>query len=347
MQTVLTKDKTPVPSTMKPVLFDLEAFNLDTIKIRGDEVTNTKSSDTISDDDDDDYDSSYDSDFTYDDESSYSGETVKTNKTVACERECSSELMTASQIQAMLARQRHQHNHGNDDVVSQLHADTIKSMLNRSNSEPNLHHMVKKPLHIQQQTMETLCDEEEEDDEEPMNPNEKVLSILSELGVNAHMVDFNDLLKLVMYEPFCPSKHSYDSDIVTAVRQKDMASIKAAHAAGKDVNCRNPFGESVVHMSCRKGSRDILYFLLHKAGASVRICCDSGRNPLHDACWTAKPSFDCVKIVLHQCPDLLLSKDKRGFTPLDYVPRDCWRAWNMFFDEHQELLLPKVLFQKE
>jgi Ankyrin repeats (many copies) len=70
---------------------------------------------------------------------------------------------------------------------------------------------------------------------------------------------------------------------------------------------------------------------VEEAGVSLRVCCDGGRTVLHDACWTQHPSFDCIRYILeHHQSDLVYCTDRRGFTPLDYVPRDSHAAWHAF-----------------
>lgn len=53
-----------------------------------------------------------------------------------------------------------------------------------------------------------------------------------------------------------------------------------------------------------------------------------------------------IQLLLVECPDLLLIKDKRGFSPLNYVPRDSYRAWNEFLLGNVEILEPKGVFQQ-
>merc|ERR1712232_246657 len=72
---------------------------------------------------------------------------------------------------------------------------------------------------------------------------------------------------------------------------------------------------------------------------------DYDRTPLHDAFWTPAPSYDVVDYLLKQpnVPDLLLCKDKRGFTPLDYTRAEDRGRWLRFLRERNALLRPTTL----
>jgi hypothetical protein len=173
----------------------------------------------------------------------------------------------------------------------------------------------------------------------------------------------DDFLKFVVKETFgtCPEKvpsseipdyflqitpemiSSYDMDVATAVRNEDMRVLSRMQRKGKPLQCCNRFGESIVHTVCRRGSTKLLQFLLDRANVSMKVMCDYGRTPLHDACWTRAPNFEMIAIVVEECPDFLWMTDKRGFTPLNYVQKDQWGIWCVFLEEHKLLLKPKVV----
>jgi hypothetical protein len=136
---------------------------------------------------------------------------------------------------------------------------------------------------------------------------------------------------------------SYDMDVATAVRNEDLRVLSRIHRKGKTLQCCNRFGESIVHTVCRRGSIKILQFLMDTAQISLKVKCDYGRTPLHDACWTRDPNFELIAIVVKECPDFLWMTDKRGFTPLTYVQRDQWGMWCVFLEEHKLILKPKVI----
>jgi ankyrin repeat protein len=130
----------------------------------------------------------------------------------------------------------------------------------------------------------------------------------------------------------------YSLDLMEAVRKNDVAQIKALHKAGRNLQCANRFGESILHAICRHGRTEMLQYLVEKCGVYIQVTCDGGRSPLHDACWTAQPSFDCIAYALKILPQLLLVADKRGFTPLDYAPRDSHEDWEKFLRKNVNLL---------
>lgn len=130
----------------------------------------------------------------------------------------------------------------------------------------------------------------------------------------------------------------YSLDLMEAVRKNDLDKIKTLHKAGRNLQCANRFGESILHAICRHGRTEMLRYLIEECGVYIQVACDGGRSPLHDACWTAQPSFECIAYALKILPQLLLVADKRGFTPLDYAPRDCHPEWEKFLRDNVDLL---------
>jgi ankyrin repeat protein len=161
----------------------------------------------------------------------------------------------------------------------------------------------------------------------------KVLEELLEAGGYSTAVTSYDSCNWVP----CDVK-GYSLDLMEAVRKNDVAYIKALHKGGRNLQCANRFGESILHAICRHGRQEMLEFLIGECGVYIQVTCDGGRSPLHDACWTAQPSFGCIAYVLSILPQLLLVADKRGFTPLDYAPRDCHQEWETFLRTHAHML---------
>jgi len=128
---------------------------------------------------------------------------------------------------------------------------------------------------------------------------------------------------------------AWNSELLRAVRTQDYNSVRKMHLEGKPMQASNQFGESILHVCVRRGTPEILNYLLREGKVSPRVRCDYGRTPLHDALWTFDGSDRSLKIMallLRQNPEMLLITDKRGFTPLDYVPRDQWPAVCKFLD---------------
>lgn len=137
-------------------------------------------------------------------------------------------------------------------------------------------------------------------------------------------------------EPTPEQTAAYDAELVRAVRDDNAALLGAMAAAGRRVDACNKYGESVLHMSCRRGNAEALRALL-RGGGSVAVSDDYGRTPLHDACWTPVPAFDVVTILLNHDLKLLRIADKRGSTPLQYIRHEHWPLWCAFFDSKKEL----------
>jgi hypothetical protein len=76
-------------------------------------------------------------------------------------------------------------------------------------------------------------------------------------------------------------------------------------------------------------------------GCNVQVCDDSGRTPLHDACWTKNPDFELVEQILKMDMDLLFVSDIRDTLPLSYAPRVTWDHWLRFLESKKEVFWPK------
>lgn len=146
------------------------------------------------------------------------------------------------------------------------------------------------------------------------------------------------------YSPFTVAEmDAYGSDVLGAIRSQDLDALRQFHKSGKPLKCSNRFGESLLHLACRKGFADVVDMLINEAGVTLRVKDDFGRNPAHDACWTVEPNFQLMDLIVGSCPDLLLVKDVRGHTPLDYVRREHWPAWSEYLMKKGEQLSPKIL----
>jgi len=136
---------------------------------------------------------------------------------------------------------------------------------------------------------------------------------------------------------------SYDLDVVDAIRARDIDKLRAFHKEGKSMNACNRFGESLLHMCCRRGDTELVKFLVEEIGVRINIKDDYGRTPLHDACWTPTPNFEIMDVILKATDtSMLLAADVRGHTPFDYARKEHWGAWLKFFNDKRELLLQAV-----
>ena len=130
------------------------------------------------------------------------------------------------------------------------------------------------------------------------------------------------------------------------VRNNDLAGLRMAHQGSSNtyttLQTSNRFGESLLHIACRRGYDDIARYLLDEAGVTPWVRDDFGRTPCHDACWTATPNLALMDLLVRRCPEMLLMSDKRGSTPLDYVRKDNWDVWRQFLSERWDVICPRV-----
>jgi len=85
--------------------------------------------------------------------------------------------------------------------------------------------------------------------------------------------------------PIAKQQHETYAKAAMAARSEDLQALKTLHEQGKSLQCSNRFGESIIHIICRRGRDDILKFLVSEAGVTLRLRDDLGRTPLHDAAW--------------------------------------------------------------
>ena len=126
---------------------------------------------------------------------------------------------------------------------------------------------------------------------------------------------------------------------IQAVRSSDADLLRKLLNAGLSPNPCNAFGESIIHMVCRRGDHKLLEIFLEH-GCAIQVSDDFGRTPLHDACWTTTPCFKSVKLLLNKDPRLLHIVDCRGAAPLSYVKRENWGQWINFFEEQKAVWWP-------
>jgi ankyrin repeat protein len=134
---------------------------------------------------------------------------------------------------------------------------------------------------------------------------------------------------------------AYTTDLIKVFRENDIEKCRELHRAGQSFQCCNRFGESLMHMACRRGWTDLVKFLVVEAGCSLMVQDDYGRTPFHDACWTPEPNFALVEFLMEQVPELLCVTDVRGHTPFSYVRKAHWNVWRQFLGGRRSLLRPK------
>lgn len=136
---------------------------------------------------------------------------------------------------------------------------------------------------------------------------------------------------------------AYDLETVKAIRSNNLEQLRKLWCNGKSMDACNQFGESALHMACRRGYAKIVEFLLREVKVRSDRCDDFGRNPFHDALWTSTPNFDVVDFLIDYAdPALLLSEDVRGFTPFAYARSDHSERWISFLEKRRDKLVNRI-----
>jgi hypothetical protein len=174
------------------------------------------------------------------------------------------------------------------------------------------------------------------------NPQKSLESILDSKGIKSKVHSF-DSLPGFFEETKQEEINCYGFDVLNAVRESDIDTLRAFHREGRPLKCSNRFGESLLHLACRKGIVKVVDFLVNEVEVPLQVKDDMGRSPLHDAFWTCEPSFELIDIILKKCPDLLLISDKRGHTPLSYARQNDWAMWNDYLEDRTDMVTPMVL----
>jgi ankyrin repeat protein len=125
------------------------------------------------------------------------------------------------------------------------------------------------------------------------------------------------------------------------VKQNRPDALNEILQSGISPNPCNMYGESLLHMLCRRGEHEILKVMLHN-GSIVQVADDYGRTPLHDACWASEPNIETVDLLLEQDVSLIHMTDCRGFLPLSYVKKDHWDLWIDFFESRKDKYWPII-----
>ena len=79
-------------------------------------------------------------------------------------------------------------------------------------------------------------------------------------------------------------KPSFRLSLIEAVKDNHIVTVKALLDAGADVNDRDTFGESLLHLAAVRGYKEMSSMLI-AGGADVDARDDRGLTPLHAAAW--------------------------------------------------------------
>lgn len=171
--------------------------------------------------------------------------------------------------------------------------------------------------------------------------NEWNIPILDTVGIEQ---DENAEKNVDFLETTSERVEAYQSiELLTAVRRRDMNTLKRIalekRSRGETMNACNRFGESILHLACRKGSLDVVELLVGSdCDCSLLVRDDYGRTVLHDACWTINPPWELLKLILKKAPALWRVSDIRGHLAIQYVPKSAWPQWSAFLSKNKGLL---------
>lgn len=140
---------------------------------------------------------------------------------------------------------------------------------------------------------------------------------------------------------------AYDMEVTMAVRNGNLPKLKELHQTGYSMDASNRFGESLLHISCRRGHTAMVKFMVQEAKINPRVMDDMGRTALHDCCWSTQPNLDTMDVLLQVMPPVsLLMQDTRGNTPFDYAPRKHWGIWLKYLQEREHVFVNWIVSRR-
>merc|ERR1719162_1102147 len=156
-------------------------------------------------------------------------------------------------------------------------------------------------------------------------------------------IDSFSLEQALYFEPY--QEAEIPTDILQALRTSNVERLRACLKEKKNQNglkdCRNPFGENLLHLACRMGgiASAVLVFLIQEAQVPLNVRDRFGRTPLHHACMSSHPNFDTIDLVMRHVPRrVLLFEDDMGKIPFDLIPSRCYAQWTRFLSETKNIL---------
>jgi len=165
-------------------------------------------------------------------------------------------------------------------------------------------------------------------------------------GITASRIDSFSIEQAFYFASYQESEISID--ILEAVRSSNIEYLRLAFLQDEDEkkngllqDCRNQFGENLLHLACRMGgiSCNVIAFLIQEAKVPLNVRDRFGRTPLHHACMSSHPNFDTIDFVIRHVPRMcLLFEDDTGNIPFDLIPSRCYDGWTRFLSETKNIL---------
>jgi Ankyrin repeats (many copies) len=171
-----------------------------------------------------------------------------------------------------------------------------------------------------------------------LTPQQYLESLLRSRG---YSVQYYDVMLTAYYNKPSPFQEaSYGVHIVDVVRRNDSQTLDRLLSLGLSPNACNCYGESLVHLACRRGNFQSLQTMID-FNCNIQVSDDYGRTPFHDLCWASEPSFQSAAILLEIDSRMLFMKDCRGSSPLAYARQEHWADWIKFLESRKDEYWPK------
>lgn len=140
---------------------------------------------------------------------------------------------------------------------------------------------------------------------------------------------------------------SYSRHIIDLIKAQNVIKFQQIMMCGISSNPCNTFGESSLHMVCRRGDAVLLQVLLsEEVGTDLHVADDYGRTPLHDACWASSFAQEVVQLILMQNINenrhMFYMEDARGALPLSYAQKSQYIQWKQFLEDHKDQFWPTL-----
>ena len=160
----------------------------------------------------------------------------------------------------------------------------------------------------------------------------------------ARRIDSFSLEQALYFESY--QEAEIPTDILQALRTSNVKQLRSFLKEEKKnsdslKDCRNPFGENLLHLACRMGgiTSEMLVFLIQEAQVPLNVRDRFGRTPLHHACMSSHPNCDTIDYVMRHIPRrVLLFEDDMGKIPFDLIPSRCYAQWTRFLSETKNIL---------
>jgi hypothetical protein len=171
-----------------------------------------------------------------------------------------------------------------DTARGQPAQQSEESFMKRSDSAPALGGLMPASLLARMQAAETVgldtmmrAKRDGAPKKPKKSPQDHLNRILKDKGVDPKRAKALDLLGTFFLKMSDENIKAYDFRKARAVRTGDIDTLREIHQQGSLMQCCNQYKESIVHTACRRGSVDVVRFLIKEAGVSLRVIDDYGR----------------------------------------------------------------------